>query len=145
MSFKNCSPIVVRSVLLWKGVGMKLEACQSFSVNPLPFFRKRIVCDFWSETLKLLSNLLSLPHCKKKARKLFCYFIKPAWFIYWKCTICHLCLATLLFYQEECWFNTKSSVCRNLIALVLSVDPVNFWHWFTQHNAVHIYITDVFI
>lgn len=38
-----------------------------------------------------------------------------------------------------------ASVYGNLIALVLYAGPVNSWHCSTQHNAVRIYITDVFI
>lgn len=130
-------------LLLLMGDGIKLEACQSSSINPLTFCRQKISHDFEVKLTNDWATFFFLSHCKKKAGKQFCCFIKPAWFIYWKCIICHLCLATLLFIKKS--VDSMASVYGNLIALVLSAGPVNSWHCFTQHNAVRIYITDVFI
>lgn len=83
-------------LLSLEGNGSQLEACQSSSINLLIFFRQRNSY-LWGNTHKSLSNFFSPSGMvKRKAGKEFCFFIQPAWFIDWKCTICHLCLAPLL-------------------------------------------------
>ena len=90
--------------------------------------------NYW--TTQFFSHLI-----KKKAGEEFCYFIKPVWFIYWKCMICHSCLPhcclsrwVLIQHQVKClWklncFGFICWSCQFLALLYPTQCCLYLYHW----------------